>query len=411
MNEIQTDIAAALFKAIEALEQKNSFALVDCSNMTVHNATVFQDKDSINAGVMLYALSKVLREKPELADQFLHLLIHAYNKLKHDDVVSYRQVCQEILDQISHISHNLNKYIQHFIETAKVKKGSSLYYHGLSIAQSASVSGTSQWELYNYVGKTTTDDRCPVSPVSKNVYKLAKALQSGIVVLDAGPIITLTSNNLLSMLEKIKTATNCEFFIPQGVKQEVIGRPLQTHKYKYEAFQVISLLHTNIIQNIEKSALTLKAQELGNIINNCFFAFNKPVEILHGGELESLALCLLFDSHIFVVDEFTTRMVLFDPLQVKNRLESRLHTSIVMDEKKVQAFAEQFRHLLVVRSVELMIYCYLQDYFASTISALSDYTKLHNDKHFLEGLLWGLKLSGCSVSENEINKAVSQFAA
>ncbi len=58
-------------------------------------------------------------------------------------------------DFINKIDTKLKLYIEEVISKAKVKKGSKLHEHGLSIARTAEVLGISQWELMNYVGKTT----------------------------------------------------------------------------------------------------------------------------------------------------------------------------------------------------------------------------------------------------------------
>ena len=56
------------------------------------------------------------------------------------------------------------------------------------------------------------------------------------LVFDAGPIITLTMNNLLWLLEQLKSQFNGEFFICPAVRRELVDKPLQTKKYKFQMF-------------------------------------------------------------------------------------------------------------------------------------------------------------------------------
>ena len=53
------------------------------------------------------------------------------------------------------------------------------------------------------------------------------------LVFDAGPIITLTMNNLLWLLNPLKNNFKGEFYLSAAVKEELIDRPLQTKKYKF----------------------------------------------------------------------------------------------------------------------------------------------------------------------------------
>ena len=65
----------------------------------------------------------------------------------------------EIYTRIQAIDSKLSLYLQEVLEKAKVKKGSSLYEQGISLARSAELLGLTQWELMNYVGKTKVMDQ------------------------------------------------------------------------------------------------------------------------------------------------------------------------------------------------------------------------------------------------------------
>jgi hypothetical protein len=68
------------------------------------------------------------------------------------------------------------------------------------------------------------------------------------LVFDSGPIISLSTNNLLWILPKIKEKFDGEFLITPAVKRECVTRPLETKKFKFEALQVL--------RQIEKGSIT-----------------------------------------------------------------------------------------------------------------------------------------------------------
>ena len=51
------------------------------------------------------------------------------------------------------------------------------------------------------------------------------------LIFDAGPIISLTMNGLLPILEKLKKVFDGEFILTPSVKSEVIDRPMRIKKY------------------------------------------------------------------------------------------------------------------------------------------------------------------------------------
>ena len=67
----------------------------------------------------------------------------------------------EIFQLVSGIDKKLRLYVEEVINQAKIKKSSKIYYHGISLARAASMLGVSQWELMNYIGKTSITEFSP----------------------------------------------------------------------------------------------------------------------------------------------------------------------------------------------------------------------------------------------------------
>ena len=102
------------------------------------------------------------------------------------------------------------------------------------------------------------------------------------IVFDAGPIISLTLNNLLWILEPLKKISNADFCISEQVKHELVDTPLnKTRKYMFEALQVLHYIENKTLKVIDNDAVRNQALHLLSIANNCFNAFGHNMQILH----------------------------------------------------------------------------------------------------------------------------------
>ena len=87
------------------------------------------------------------------------MLNSCISSLKNNDDVAFRKLIKNIFDFIRTIDKKLKLYIHEVILQAQIKKGCKLCEHGISVARAAEVLGISQWELAQYLGKTTLIDR------------------------------------------------------------------------------------------------------------------------------------------------------------------------------------------------------------------------------------------------------------
>jgi len=172
MNEIiKKDILSILSSTIEILkvkEEKDIVEMKELSNHTIHNASIFQDEDSISVAILIYSLSKIIeRKQGELNyTNITNMLKAAYNSLDKNDADDYRKRIKKLFNFISTVDTKLKLYIEEVINQALIKKGSKLYEHGISLARAAEVLGVSQWELMFYIGKTKISDAYEAELVS-----------------------------------------------------------------------------------------------------------------------------------------------------------------------------------------------------------------------------------------------------
>jgi len=158
MNQIvKKDILAVLENVLSALKEKDYSALGELSNHVIHDASIFQDDDSVSFAILIYALSKTLQRCVECGVQFTKfesLLAEAHESLKNDSDEIYKSKIQALFSVIQSADDKLKLYIEEVIHKAKIKKGSKMHEHGISVARTAEILGISQWELMTYIGKT-----------------------------------------------------------------------------------------------------------------------------------------------------------------------------------------------------------------------------------------------------------------
>ena len=226
------------------------------------------------------------------------------------------------------------------------------------------------------------------------------------LLFDTGPIISLTLNNLLWIIEPLKKQFKGEFYITPAVYEELINKPLSTKKYKFEALQILPYITKGVIKVMTNDHIKLLTRELLDKINTTFKANGNWITVVHEGEMEVVAAALHSDSKNIVVDERTTRKLIEDPDGIARTLSRKLHTKIQVDEGKMGYIKKELGDLKVLRSTELAITAYkigLLDRYM-----LEDEKKIIKDldKAILEGVLWGIKLNGCSIRREEIYKII-----
>jgi len=223
------------------------------------------------------------------------------------------------------------------------------------------------------------------------------------LVFDAGPIISLTMNDLLWLLEQLKSRFRGQFYISKAVKEELVDRPFNTKKFKFEALKVLQYLSKDVLRVVDNERIKQKAEYLLELANHCFRARDQYITIVHQGEMEALAVALLLKAEAFVVDERTTRYLIDKPEQLGKRMEQKLHTHVETDRQNLQRFKEEVDGLRVIRSIELVTIAYEMGLLDLYITEKEEKLMPDIRKDLLESALWTVKLNGCAVSEDEIN--------
>ena len=178
---IKKDIIAVLSDLIEILKVKEESDIVqmkELSNHVIHNASVFQDEDSISVAILIYSLSKIIERKQRDMDygRVMAMLNSCISSLRNNDDNGFRKSIRSVFDFIRAMDQKLKLYIHEVINQAQIKKGCKLCEHGISIARASEVLGISQWELMHYLGKTTIIDQFGEAVNVSKRLKIARSL-------------------------------------------------------------------------------------------------------------------------------------------------------------------------------------------------------------------------------------------
>lgn len=163
---VRRDILNILDEGLKAVNEVNILKLKELSDHTIHDAGIFQDKDSVTIAVLMYALAKIY-ERPRYTEYkdwglfsgtVVSKLKLAFDYLNRTDLRGYEINIKDIFSVVEKLDSKLRDYAKEVIEKAKVSKGSRIHEHGISIGRTAEILGISKWELGKYVGGTGISD-------------------------------------------------------------------------------------------------------------------------------------------------------------------------------------------------------------------------------------------------------------
>lgn len=218
------------------------------------------------------------------------------------------------------------------------------------------------------------------------------------IVFDSGPIISLTMNNLLWTLKDLKERFEGNFYLSEGVKKELVDRPLDSKKFKFEALQVLRCIKDGVLEVVENPKISEIANEILDLANHCFSAQGNWLRLFHYGEISGIAACKFLGTKIFVVDERTTRLMIEAPDRLIKILERTMHTKIRVNRENLNKLSEFTKDIQLIRSVEIVTRTYELGLLDSYLLDVKN-----PNKTLLESVLWGVKLNGCAVSKREID--------
>jgi len=234
------------------------------------------------------------------------------------------------------------------------------------------------------------------------------------LIFDAGPIISLTMNGMLSILEKLKDVFDGEFILTPHVRREVVDKPMKIKKFKLEAIQVNDMIDRGIFKMsseiISNQKLDQETKRLLKVTNGVLrtSATKEKIKIIHDGEAACLAFSNLCEAdNVIVIDERTTRMLTEAPQNLEKMMEKKLHTPLDVE----LSLLNDLKKFKFIRSSELLFIAYKKNLipFArnsvpSKLGTNMPFSSGKKNKDVLDALLYGVKFKGAAISSVEIEE-------
>jgi len=226
---------------------------------------------------------------------------------------------------------------------------------------------------------------------------IPKTQTSKAIIFDSGTLISFSMNGLLDVLKDLKGIFKGKFIITEGVKKEIIDKPLTIKRFELEALKIKQLLEEGVIElpeamGIGNDEINRGAEEILDVANKTFFSGGKDITIIHFGEAESLSLSKILTKrgidNVIAIDERTTRVLVEKPDNLKKLLGKKLHTQI-NSKKENYKFFQGYK---IIRSPELAYVAYKKGLIKI------------NDKMLLDALLYAMKFKGAAISGDEIRE-------
>jgi hypothetical protein len=217
------------------------------------------------------------------------------------------------------------------------------------------------------------------------------------IIFDSGPLINFAINGLLEEFRGLKEIFGGKFLITREVENEIVEKPMKIKRFELEALKLKQLLTDKVIEmpsslGIDENKISSITAEIMNVSNNTFYGQGNAMHIIDIGEASCLALSRLLDEkkikNVISVDERTVRLLCEKPENLMEIFKKKLHTGITMKKENLKSF----KNFKFIRSTELIYIAYKKGI-----------VKL-NGGDVLDALLYGLRINGCSISDEEINE-------
>lgn len=165
--EAKKDVLDVLNEVIAAIKERRHADLHSISDHLLHAITIYQDPDIFDLAVAIYALDKILetekyRAHPKMKGfvrAILQLCTTASAQLRKNDYSGCVRTIKAILSNIEGFSKSIKFYIEDILHFARIKKGTKLYEHGLSLGQAAELANVTKWELMSAIGETAIHEQ------------------------------------------------------------------------------------------------------------------------------------------------------------------------------------------------------------------------------------------------------------
>ena len=231
----------------------------------------------------------------------------------------------------------------------------------------------------------------------ETLQKSTNAVTPNSIVCDSSALISITDAGLFGALVIVSKNLQGNLIISEGVQHESIDRPIENPQYSFSAVRLKRALLDGIFKTAKPDMKT--TQKVLGLTNSMFVINGRPLNLVHEGEAELVALAIDNNLSTLLIDERTTRMFIEDPISMKNHMEKEWNAKITINQKALQEFQMLTRNIHALRSSEILALAYDMNYF-------SKFREL-KEKAF-ESALYAIKFNGCAISFDEIKELIKE---
>ena len=178
--DTKKDVLDALSETIESLENRQYADLHMISDHLLHAITIHQEKTLVDLSIAIYAVNKILEKEkyanhPKVKDfvkKMLHLFKDMKKSVQKNDYLSFEKLLAEALASLQTFGRSIKFYVDDLLHFAKIKKGTKLYEHGISLGKAAELVGVAKWDLMPAIGETASHEQL-AAPKDVNKKRIA----------------------------------------------------------------------------------------------------------------------------------------------------------------------------------------------------------------------------------------------
>ncbi|MFA5406412.1 MAG: hypothetical protein WC307_03595 [Candidatus Nanoarchaeia archaeon] len=166
---IKQDIIAILDGVITAFDKYDPDAIMEWSDHIIHSASIYQEEHTFMVAVIVYSIGKIMakgkvRRYPqeawnEFESTVKNTLREALESLQADKHAAFDKSMALLQKAVFRLDQSFMSYVDYVVDNAKLKKGTKMFEHGVSLKRVAELFGVSEWDLRNYAGKTRILER------------------------------------------------------------------------------------------------------------------------------------------------------------------------------------------------------------------------------------------------------------
>lgn len=217
------------------------------------------------------------------------------------------------------------------------------------------------------------------------------------LIFDSGPLINLSMNGLLFILEDLKKDFDGKFLITESVRREVVDKPMNVQKFELGAVRIQNLIDKGVLEapssmGINPDKIRADTERIRIAANHSIRLRSQPITIVSDAEMSCIALANELKKHgvdvLVAVDERTTRILSEAPTELERIMSSKLHHDIKVDIRNLG----DFKSIKFIRSSELVYVAYKKGFI-----------ELQGNK-VLEALVYATKFKGAAISFDELDQ-------